>query len=62
MPHCLQNSRCKFRLTYDVDNCKRCGDCDLAGLLHLRDKYGVSLTVARAAPLLDASWSSTGLV
>lgn len=46
MPHCIQNSRCKFRLTYDIDNCKRCGDCALAGLLDLRDKYGVNLAVA----------------
>lgn len=46
MPHCIQNSRCKFRLTYDIDNCKRCGDCALAGLLDLRDKYGVKLAVA----------------
>lgn len=46
MPHCIQNSRCKYRLTYDIDNCKRCGDCALAGLLHLRDKYGIKLAVA----------------
>lgn len=46
MPHCIQNSRCKYRLTYDIDNCKRCGDCALAGLLELRDKYGVKLAVA----------------
>lgn len=46
MPHCIQNSRCKFRLTYTIDNCKRCGDCALAGLLDLRDKYGINLAVA----------------
>jgi uncharacterized protein len=46
MPHCLQNSRCKHRLTYDIDNCKRCGECPLAGLLDLRDRYGVHLAIA----------------
>lgn len=46
MPHCIQNSRCKYRLTYNIDNCKRCGQCALAGLLDLRDKYGVNLAVA----------------
>lgn len=46
MPHCLQNSRCDMRLTYDIDNCKRCGECALAGLLDLRDKYGIKLAVA----------------
>jgi hypothetical protein len=46
MPHCLQNSRCDRRLTYDIDNCKRCGLCPIAGLLALRDRYGVHLAVA----------------
>ncbi len=46
MPHCLQNSRCDMRLTYDIDNCKRCGTCPITGLLELRDTYGVHLAVA----------------
>jgi len=46
MPHCLQNSRCDKRLTYDINNCDRCGKCPIAGLLTLYDKYGVNLAVA----------------
>ncbi len=46
MPHCLQNSRCKLRLTYNVRNCKRCGKCSIAGLLELSDKYHIHLAVA----------------
>lgn len=46
MPHCLQNSKCDRRLTYDINNCKRCGKCPLAGLLDLHDKYGVHLAIA----------------
>lgn len=46
MPHCLQNSRCDMRLTYDINNCKRCGLCPLTGLLGLRDKHGVHLAIA----------------
>jgi hypothetical protein len=46
MPHCLQNSRCKFRLTYDINNCKRCGECPVAGLLHLSEEYGVKVAIA----------------
>ncbi len=46
MPHCLQNSRCKIRLTYNVRNCKRCGKCSIAGLLELSDKYNIHLAVA----------------
>jgi len=46
MPHCLQNSKCDKRLTYDINNCIRCGKCPIAGLLELHDKYGVNLAVA----------------
>jgi hypothetical protein len=46
MPHCLQNSHCKMRLTYNVNNCKRCGRCPLTGLLSLSEKYGLHLAVA----------------
>jgi hypothetical protein len=46
MPHCLQNSKCDRRLTYDINNCNRCGKCPIAGLLELHDKYGVNLAIA----------------
>ncbi len=46
MPHCLQCSTCDKRLTYDINNCARCGKCPIAGLLDLHDKYGVHLAVA----------------
>ena len=46
MPHCLQNSRCKFRLTYNIYNCKRCGECPIAGLLNLSDRYNVHIAIA----------------
>ncbi len=46
MPHCLQNSRCKIRLTYNIRNCKRCGKCPIAGLLDLSDTYGIKLAIA----------------
>ena len=46
MPHCLQNSRCDVRLTYDVNNCKRCGKCPIKGLLEFSERYGVHLAIA----------------
>jgi hypothetical protein len=46
MPHCLQNSMCKQRLTYNVNNCKRCGDCPIASLLEISERYGVHLAIA----------------
>ena len=46
MPHCLQNSRCDMRLTYDINNCKRCGKCPIDGLLELSNRYGIHLAIA----------------
>lgn len=45
-PHCLQASDCSLRLSYNVDNCKRCGRCPVAMLLKLRDHYGVKFAIA----------------
>ena len=46
LPHCLQNSHCKYRLTYDIYNCKRCGNCPIADLLSLSEKYGIHIAIA----------------
>lgn len=46
MPHCLQNSDCTVKITYRVENCKRCGKCIIKDLLELADRYGVDLAVA----------------
>ena len=46
LPHCLQSSRCARRLTYDINNCKRCGECPVDGLLTLSEAYGVHIAIA----------------
>lgn len=40
-PHCLQRRSCDRKVRIDLDECARCGECDLAGLLELRERYGV---------------------
>lgn len=45
-PHCSQASRCKLRLTYNNDNCARCGKCPIGSLLELRDESGVKVLSA----------------
>jgi hypothetical protein len=45
-PHCLQKEDCPRRLGLDADRCGRCGLCPVAGLLALRDAYGVRLAIA----------------
>jgi hypothetical protein len=51
MPHCLQNSRCKYRLTYNISNCRRCGECPISGLLSLKEEYGVHLAIATSGTI-----------
>jgi hypothetical protein len=51
MPHCLQSSKCKLRLTYNIYNCKRCGKCPVAGLIELSDRYGIHLAIATGGTL-----------
>lgn len=46
LPHCLQSSTCAVRLTYNIDNCKRCGLCPVSGLLALSEAYGVHMAIA----------------
>jgi hypothetical protein len=45
-PHCIQNSNCKFKVTYDIDNCRRCGKCQINDLVNFKEKYGVNVAVA----------------
>ncbi|MEJ5365185.1 MAG: DUF116 domain-containing protein [Desulfosoma sp.] len=46
MPHCIQLSQCGVRITFEVENCKRCGRCPIAELLEIKERYGVDLAVA----------------
>jgi uncharacterized protein len=46
LPHCLQRSRCEQNVVHNVDQCRRCGQCDLAALLKLRDEFGLLCSLA----------------
>jgi hypothetical protein len=46
LPHCLQDAQCPVKLTQDVNNCRRCGTCNIEELVGIADRYGVSLIVA----------------
>lgn len=46
LPHCLQCSLCRQRVSHDLAECKRCGNCDMAGLLQLRDETRIQCRVA----------------
>ncbi len=46
LPHCLQKSDCKHKITNNIFNCKRCGICDIDFLIGLKEKYSVNIFVA----------------
>jgi len=51
IPHCLQKSGCRYKITPDIDNCRRCGGCIISEILVLRDKYGIKTGVATGGTL-----------
>jgi hypothetical protein len=51
MPHCIQNNECRMRVTGDIRNCERCGECEIPSLIDLGDKYGVDIFVATGGTL-----------
>ncbi len=34
-PHCIQFNECKFKVTNDIDNCRKCGKCQVNDLISL---------------------------
>lgn len=51
LPHCLQKSSCPHKITNNIDNCKRCGLCDIDQLITLKEKYHTKLFVATGGTL-----------
>jgi len=51
LPHCLQYHTCTVRITGNVKNCKRCGNCKIKYLVEMAERYGVSIAVATGGTL-----------
>ncbi len=51
IPRCLQNSNCQQKVTEDVENCQRCGNCSIPDLLKLKNKYHYQLFMATGGTL-----------
>lgn len=45
-PHCLQLASCPHKITYDPDNCRRCGGCNIGDLVKLSEEKGFHFLVA----------------
>ncbi|MFH2005660.1 MAG: DUF116 domain-containing protein [bacterium] len=46
LPHCLQHTDCKLRVTADVNVCRSCGRCDIGVLKELANDPRVCVAVA----------------
>nr|WP_053832610.1 DUF116 domain-containing protein [Paraclostridium bifermentans] len=51
IPHCIQKSECKLKITTNVRNCKSCGLCNVKDLIELQDKYNVQVFIATGGTL-----------
>lgn len=51
LPHCIQNYDCPFKITSDVENCKKCGKCKIGKILELKEKYSLEVKVATGGTL-----------
>lgn len=50
-PHCLQKSFCKHKITGNIENCHKCGACDIQSLIEVCNKYGVKLEIVTGGTL-----------
>ena len=41
----MQNSECEYKITFDTNNCKRCGKCTIGEILDIADEYRVKVKV-----------------
>ncbi|HMK48736.1 MAG TPA: DUF116 domain-containing protein [Thermodesulfovibrionales bacterium] len=51
LPHCLQINQCDIRLTYNIQNCKRCGKCGIRDLIKVAEDNRLSIFIATGGSL-----------
>lgn len=51
LPHCVQNYNCPYKVTSEIENCKKCGLCKIGNLLELKEKYDIVIKVATGGTL-----------
>ncbi len=65
LPHCLQIDVCNRKITNDIQNCQKCGNCPVGQLVELGEKYGLNLQVVNGGTLARrrvASFNPSGIV
>jgi hypothetical protein len=51
LPHCLQKTDCKIRITNDIIECEACGGCDMAKMKDIQQRFNVKAAVATGGSL-----------
>lgn len=51
LPQCLQKFDCPHKVTANIDNCKRCGECLICDIIELKERYNLSLAIATGGTL-----------
>ncbi len=51
LPHCLQYHECQWKITFDIENCRRCGKCDIGEIADMGEKFGTAIRVATGGTL-----------
>lgn len=51
IPHCIQKSSCKLKVTNKIENCATCGLCNVGDLVRLKEKTKVNIFIATGGTL-----------
>lgn len=51
LPHCTQDFDCDVKITGNVQNCRKCGKCEIKDLLELSENHGIQIAVATGGTL-----------
>jgi len=51
IPHCIQKNSCKLKVTNKIENCAKCGLCNISDLAKLKEATGINIFVATGGTL-----------
>jgi len=51
LPHCLQDSGCRHKITNDIGNCRNCGKCHIGEIKLMAEDVGVEVRIATGGTL-----------
>lgn len=46
LPHCIQSSKCMYRIRNGLEDCRQCGSCNVGDIRRLTGRYGVRVELA----------------